>query len=192
VTRGSLTRFFELMLAVSTLSTAAHAEGGAGLLIFYVAYPFLAFCLLGWSTLVLLMARPRVEEAAATLGRRPLACFVMGMLCLGWLILALALAKPLGRLGGLLVLFTLLVLGFCILLGLPAILMGLGRRASASLALAPVDVREVALGAVVLFAAGGLPFLGWLLLIGVALWAAGGAVLSLLAGKPSKAVEADS
>jgi hypothetical protein len=155
----------------------------------YLLYGVLCVCLLGWSFLVLLMAGPRVEAVAATLRRRPLASFVMGALCCGWLFLALALSKSLGPLGGLLALITLSLLILCALLGLPAILIGLGRRASLAVGLSAPAVglpssafREVALGALVLLSAGGLPWLGQLLLVGVTLWASGGAVLSLLAG----------
>ena len=171
-------------LALMTMPAQADDPNLPGVLRFYVVYSVLAFCLLGWAILVVLTARGRVEGAAHTLGQRPLASFIMGMLCFGWLLLALGLAQPLGDLGGLLVAFTMVVLSLCALLGLPAIFMGLGRRASLSLGVASLALREVVLGALVLFAAGGLPFLGWLLLGGVTLWAAGGAVLSLLAGQP--------
>lgn len=173
-------------LALVALSAPAWAAPGdanlPGLLILYLLYGIISFCLAGWSFLVLLMARGKVENTARTLGQRPLASFVMGMLCFGWLLLSLALANSLGGLGGFLVLVTLSVLTLCALLGFPAILMGLGRRASAALHLSSWAAREVALGALVLFSAGGFPWLGQLLLAGLTIWACGGAVLGLLAG----------
>lgn len=171
------------------LATPALAEPGdanlRGLLFLYLLYGIVSFCLAGWSFLVLLMARGKVELTARTLSQRPLASFVMGMLCFGWLLLSLALAKTLGGLGGLLVLITLSVLTLCALLGFPAILIGLGRRASEALHLSSWPAREVGLGALVLFSAGGFPWLGQLLLAGLTVWACGGSVLGLLAGGPA-------
>lgn len=179
-----------MVLALPLLSTAALARDDAnlpGLLILYLLYGIVSVCLTGWSFLVLLMARSKVEGAARTLGQRPLASFVMGLLCFGWLLLSLGLAKGLGGLGGLLVLVTLSVLVLCALLGFPAILLGLGRRAGVALNLAAWAVRDVGLGALVLMSAGGFPWLGQLLLVGLTIWACGGAVLSLLAGGESPA-----
>jgi hypothetical protein len=160
-------------------------------LLLYFLYAIFSGCLLGWSFLVLLMAGSKVEAAARTLGQRPLASFVMGMLCCGWLLLSLTLPAAIGPPGGLLVAITMCLLMLFALLGFPAILMGLGRRASIALGLSPSVLREVGLGAAVLFAAGGLPFLGWLMLVGVTLWACGGAVLSLLAGNGKSLSPAD-
>jgi hypothetical protein len=171
-----------LFMALSTMPAFAQGDNPARLVWIYLSYAILCGCLLGWSFLVLLIARSKVEGAAHTLGQRPLASFVMGMLCCGWLLLSLSIQAAIGPLGGLLVAMTLCLLMLCALLGLPAILMGLGRRASVALGLGPSVIRDVTLGAAVLFAAGGLPFLGWLMLAGVTLWACGGAVLSLLAG----------
>lgn len=180
-----------VLLALLLLATPALAKPGdanlPGILILYLLYGIIAVCLTGWSFLVLLMAREKVEAAARTLGQRPLASFVMGLLCFGWLLLSLGLAKGWGGLGGLLVLITFSVLILCALLGFPAILLGLGRRAGVALNLAAWAARDVGLGALVLLSAGGFPWLGQLLLVGLTIWACGGAVLSLLAGNETPA-----
>ena len=178
-------------LALLLLSTPALAKGDEAnlpaLLMLYMLYGIVAVCLTGWSLLVLLMARGKVEAAARTLGQRPLASFVMGLLCFGWLLLSLGLAKGLGGLGGLLVLITLSILILCALLGFPAILLGLGRRAGLAFNLGAWAARDVGLGALVLLSAGGFPWLGQLLLAVLTVWACGGAVLSLLASTKSSA-----
>ncbi len=161
----------------------AQGEHPGGVLILFIIYGFLAASLLGWSVLVLLTARARVERTFQTLGQRPLASFVMGLLCCGWLLLSLGLAKALPGVGGLLVLVTLSVLTFCSLLGLPAILLGVGTRAHQALGTTRTALHQLGLGALILFSAGSLPWLGWLMLAGVAIWACGGAVLALLAGE---------
>lgn len=178
-----------LLLLGGSAPAAAQGQDGnpGGVLMLFLIYGILAGSLLGWSVLVLLMAPGKVESAARSLAARPLACFVMGLLCCGWLLLSLGLARPLGRPGGLLVVLTLSVLVVCSLLGLPAILTGLGRRAGHALGWSSNALHEVAMGAVILFSAGSLPWLGWLLLAGIAVWACGGAVLSFLAGSSAAA-----
>jgi len=107
----------------------------------------------------------------------------MGLLSLGWLLLSLVIAKSAGPVGGLLVVGTVSVLILCALVGMPAILIGLGRRASWMFEGALGVPRQLVLGALLLFAAGGLPWLGYLLLAGVFLWSLGGAVLGFFSGE---------
>ncbi len=179
-------RRFLLPILLGLSSTAwAQAPGSQKLLVALLVYPLYAvisWCLVGWSMLVLALAKQRVETAALTLSRRPLASLIMGVLSLGWLVLAGALAKNIGPLGGLLMAVTLSVLLVCSLLGLPAILLGLGRRCRPHFAATSSTARDMGLGALVLFSAGGLPWLGQLMLFGVLVWACGGAILSAFVG----------
>jgi hypothetical protein len=107
----------------------------------------------------------------------------MGLLSLGWLFLALIIGDKSGGLGAILVIVTFSILILCALVGLPAILVGLGREASrlweSNLGLP----RELLLGGAILFAAGGFPWLGQLLLLGLLIWSSGGAVLGFFAGE---------
>lgn len=183
-------RKWQAGLIIALLAAPALAKGGAEPLLVavlvYLIYMIVSSCLVGWSLLVLAVGRRRVETTSKTLQDRPLASFVMGLLCLGWLLLSLGLAKPLGGLGGLLVLFTLSALVICALVGLPAILFGLGRRL-APLWGRPVSViQEMLMGGFVLMAAGGFPWLGQLMLVGMLIWSCGGSVLSMFAGDDGK------
>lgn len=161
---------------------ADKAQGPIAILVVYILYAVVACCLVGWSFLVSLLARPRVELASKTLNLRPMASFIMGLLCLGWLLLSFVIAEAAKGIGGLLVLVTLSILILCAMVGLPAIFVGLGRRASQYFPNESSLPKELFVGALVLFAAGGFPWLGQLLLLGVLVWALGGAVLSVFAG----------
>lgn len=151
---------------------------------FYALYALVSTSLVAWSFLVVTLVRRRVELTAQVLQKRPLASFAMGLLSLGWLLLALFIAKAAKGVGGLLVVVTFSVLILCALVGLPAILVGLGRRASRLWEGQFGLPRELLLGAVILFAAGGFPWLGQLLLLGLLIWSCGGAVLGFFAGLP--------
>lgn len=186
-------RRYVLPLLLIALAGPALAKGGAepvlAILIVYVIYGIISACLMGWSLLVMAVGRRRVEATSMTLQNRPLASFVMGVLCIGWLLLSLGIAEAVKGLGGLLVLFTLSVLTICALVGMPAILVGLGRRI-APLWGRPVSViHEMLIGGVVLAAAGGFPWLGQLLLVGMLVWSSGGAILSMFASPSTKTKE---
>jgi hypothetical protein len=171
-----------LCVLLSGPAAAAGAQqfwAGVGL---YVLYAMVACCLLGWSFLVTVMVRKRVELTARVLQQRPLASFFMGLLSLGWLILSFVVGQAAGGLGVLLILATLTILILCALIGLPAILVGLGRRASRMFDGYLGLPKQLSLGALILFSAGGFPWLGQLLLIGVLLWSSGGAVLGFFSG----------
>lgn len=175
-----------LLFCLSAPALAGPAEGPLAGIAVYGLYGLLATCLVGWAFLVTTLVRSRVEMTAQVLQRRPLASFVMGLLSLGWLFLAAVVANAAPKVGGLLVVITLSILILCALVGLPAILVGLGRRASTlwegSLSLP----KEMLLGALILFSAGGFPWLGQLLLVGLLLWSCGGAVLGMFAGAPKE------
>ena len=175
-----------LFLSLSTPALAGPVEGPLAGIAISLLYGLLSSCLVGWAFLVTTMVRPRVELTAQVLQKRPLASFVMGLLSLGWLFLAVAIANAAPRLGGLLVVVTLSLLVLCALVGLPAILVGLGRRASSLWEGRLSLPKEMLLGAAILFAAGGFPWLGQLLLIGLLLWSCGGAVLGFFAGGPGE------
>ena len=173
-----------LFFLLSTPALAGPAEGPLAGIAIYGLYGLLSMCLVGWAFLVTTMVRSRVELTAQVLQKRPLASFVMGLLSLGWLFLAVAIANAAPRLGGLLVVATLSLLILCALVGLPAILVGLGRKATTLWEGHLTLPKEMLLGAAILFAAGGFPWLGQLLLIGLLLWSCGGAVLGFFAGGP--------
>ncbi len=181
------------LVILGFLAAPALAKGGAEPLLVavlvYLVYLIVSSCLVGWSLLVLAVGRRRVETTSKTLQDRPLASFVMGLLCLGWLLLSLGLAKPLGGLGNLLVLFTLSALIIGSLVGLPAILVGLGRRLAPLWGRPLSVIQEMLVGGAVLAAAGGFPWLGQLMLVGMLIWSCGGAVLSMFAGESSKREE---
>ena len=181
---------FRVALALVGLTSApalaaGKAEGPLAVLLVYILYAIIAACLVGWSFLVSLLARPRVELASKTLATRPMASFIMGLLCLGWLLLSFVIAEAAKGVGGLLVLVTLSILILCAMVGLPAIFVGLGRRASQYFPKNSSLPKELFVGALVLFAAGGFPWLGQLLLMGLLVWALGGSVLSLFAATPA-------
>ena len=159
---------------------------------FYAIYALVALCLVGWSFLVTALVRRRVELTARVLQRRPLASFLMGLLSLGWLLLSLIIGDKAGGLGGLLVVVTFSILILCSLVGLPAILVGLGGRASEMWESSASLPRKLLLGAAILFSAGGFPWLGQLLLVGVLLWSCGGAVLGFFSGEPGEAAATNS
>lgn len=174
-----------LSLLLMTPAWAGPGEVFAGVAV-YIIYTILAVSLVGWSLLVSVLARRKVELTAKVLQQRPLASFFMGLLSLGWLFLAGGIAdKAGGGIGGLLVLVTLSILIFCALIGLPAILVGLGRRAAPLWDTRMNLPKELFLGALILFTAGGFPWLGQLLLLGVLIWSSGGAVLGFFAGDPA-------
>lgn len=155
---------------------------------FYAVYSMVAVCLVGWSFLVTALVRPRVELTARLLQKRPLASFFMGLASLGWLLLSLIVGNKAGGIGGVLVVATFSVLILCSLVGMPAILYGLGDRVWAMTEGKPSLPKKLLLGSLVLFSAGGFPWLGQLLLLGVLVWSCGGAVLGFFAGEPADAV----
>lgn len=172
-----------LFAVLSTPALAGPFEGPLAGIAVYGLYGLLSICLVGWAFLVTALVRPRVELTAQVLQKRPLASFVMGLLSLGWLFLAIFIAGAAPAIGGLFVVITLSILILCALVGLPAILVGLGRRASILWEGRLSLPKEMLLGAAILFAAGGFPWLGQLLLVGLLLWSCGGAVLGFFAGK---------
>lgn len=180
-----------VMISLAVPALAGPLEKPLAGLAVCVLYCLLVVCLLGWAFLVTALVRPRVEATAQVLRKRPLASFLMGLLSLGWLFLSLVIAEALKGIGGLLVVFTLSVLLLCALVGLPAILVGLGRRASQTWGSHLSLPKEMLLGGGILFAAGGFPWLGQLLLVGMLLWSCGGAVLALFAGEPREAEVSD-
>lgn len=175
------------------LTIPALAEGPGERLVFgllaYIVYGFVVLCLLGWSFLVTVLVRPRVELTARVLQKRPLASFFMGLLSLGWLFLALVIGDKSGGLGVILVVATFSILILCALVGLPAILVGLGRRASALWERKMSLPLEIVLGGGILFAAGGFPWLGQIMLLGLLIWSSGGAVLGFFAGDGKRSAE---
>lgn len=178
-----------LALALLTACPALADSGGEKVLIgvvAYLLYALIVVCLVGWSFLVTVLVRRRVELTARILQKRPLASFAMGVLSLGWLILSLVIGGQAGGLGGVLVLVTLSILILCALVGMPAILIGLGRRADHLWGGRVSLPRQLLLGSAILFAAGGFPWLGQLLLFGVVIWSSGGAVLGFFAGDSSE------
>ena len=182
-------RTLSLIGLLSTSAVAGPAEGPLAGVAVYGLYALVACCLVAWAFLVTALVRPRVELTAQVLQKRPLASFVMGLLSLGWLFLAVFNAKAAPRIGGLLVVVTLSMLILCALVGLPAILVGLGRRASTLWEGRLNLPKEMLLGAAILFGAGGFPWLGQLLLVGLLLWSCGGAVLGFFAGGPRETRE---
>jgi hypothetical protein len=182
-------RTLTLMAGLATPALARPAEGALVGIAIYGLYSLLSCFLVGWAFLVTTLVRPRVELTSQILQKRPLASFFMGLLSLGWLFLAVFIANAAPRIGGLVVVATLSVLILCALVGLPAILVGLGRRASQLWDSKLSLPKEMLLGALILFAAGGFPWLGQLLLVGLLLWSCGGAVLGFFAGGPREARE---
>jgi hypothetical protein len=178
-----------LMAALAMPAVAGPADGALAGLAVYGLYGLMSCFLVGWAFLVTTLVRPRVELTAQVLQKRPLASFLMGLLSLGWLFLAVVIANAAPGLGGLLIVVTLSILILCALVGLPAILVGLGHRASQLWDRHLSLPKEMLLGAVILFTAGGFPWLGQLMLIGLLLWSCGGAVLGFFAGGPREEKE---
>lgn len=182
-----LVQIFSLLLLVCSSSLAAPGPEKllAGILI-YIFYTMVAICLVGWSFLVTTLVRKRVELTSQVLQTRPLASFVMGLLSLGWLFLSLVVGDKAGGLGGLLIVATLTILILCALVGLPAILVGVGRKAAPLWGGSFSLPRQLLLGSLILFTAGGFPWLGQILLLGLLVWSSGGAVLGFFAGSPQQ------
>lgn len=177
-----------IVILVLFLSATAMAKGGPeGLLVgilAYILYAFVSLCLVGWSFLVTTLVRRRVELTANVLQKRPLRSFAMGILSLGWLFLSGVVGSKAGGAGVILILATISILTLCALVGMPAILIGLGRRASRMWGGHLSIPRQLLLGSAILFAAGGFPWLGQILLFGLLVWSSGGAVLGFFAGEP--------
>lgn len=176
-----------LLLSTGSLAATGPEKLLVGILV-YIFYTMVAICLVGWSFLVTTLVRRRVELTSQVLQTRPLASFAMGLLSLGWLFLSLVVGDKAGGLGGLLIVATLTVLILCALVGLPAILVGIGRKAAPLWGGSFSLPRQLLLGSLILFTAGGFPWLGQILLLGLLVWSSGGAVLGFFAGSPIQEV----
>lgn len=173
---------FTLMLLLMA-PAYANPKALTGVLTYGVLAAMLGAVSIGWATLAAVVWRKRVIMAAQGLSERPTASLVMGTLAFGWLLLSMGLAQNAGGPFGLLAVAMLIAFVGLLLAGLPALLQKLGRGFFALRGMERDYAVEIMWGGILLFLAGALPWLGWLLLLGSAVACSGAALLSWFAPK---------
>lgn len=183
-------KWLALFLLVLTAAPVWAAPGNpgnlVGVLLLVLLYGILSASCIGWALLAVVVWRPRVQKAGRLLNQRPGASFFMGLLSLGWWLLSIAVAERIKVFGLVVVLTSVLLIGL-VMAGLPALLVQLGRGLMHLEERNFGPVMQVILGGCLLFLAGGLPWLGWLLLLGSGLTAAGSSLLSYFIPEPGEA-----
>ena len=169
--------------AVVLMASPAYANPKmlAGMLAYGVLASMLGAVCVGWATLAAVVWRKRVVMASHGLSDRPTASLVMGFLAFAWLLLSMGLAENAGGIFGPLAIVMLIAFVGLLLAGLPALLQKLGRGFFSLRGMERDYAVEIMWGGILLFLAGALPWLGWLLLLGSALACSGAALLSWIA-----------
>ncbi|MBI3929998.1 MAG: hypothetical protein HY319_30950 [Armatimonadetes bacterium] len=176
-----MTRRVLALLLLSTAPAAADqtAHFFGGLVIVYAAYTLVAITVIGWGVLGAAVWTERVLLVGRALVRRPFASWLLGLLSATVLLLLLGASGGI-RLAGLVFILCFFVYVSLLLLGLPAFMGRLGQGLVRLDGREVSPLRQVLVGGLVLAVAGGLPVLGFILLLMAFVTAAGAAMLSFV------------